>query len=263
MNKALQRSSSVNLRTLQLVRRNIHQHTGSDQHLVRNTDPDIDQDDHYVCPSGSGQKRNITGADRADISQPLGNSRIGTDCVHDTVVSEEVTYQKQGNELGNCDRYNEQRSPQLRQLRSLIIDQQGQQDTAKVSGKGCEQCPYQCPDQNLTESITEGNGHSTVGEQILEIGKSHPCKQCGGRHMSLIIVRKRNSDQNQQRNDRENNDTHDRKCQQCDIEFVILELLQVFYKRIDMFSCLCFFLKPVNSHFILKPDHQEREPDNK
>lgn len=59
--------------------------------------------------------------------------------------------------------------------------------------------------------------------------------------MSLIIVRKRNSDQDQQRNDRENNNTHDRKCQQCDIEFVILELLQVFYKRIDMFSCLCFF----------------------
>ena len=56
--------------------------------------------------------------------------------------------------------------------------------------------------------------------------------------MSLIIVRKRNSDQDQQRNDRENNNTHDRKCQQCDIEFVILELLQVFYKRIDMFSCL-------------------------
>ena len=54
--------------------------------------------------------------------------------------------------------------------------------------------------------------------------------------MSLIRVRKRNSDQDQQRNDRENNNTHDRKCQQCDIEFVILELLQVFYKRIDMFS---------------------------
>ena len=86
-----------------------------------------------MCPSGSGQKRNITGADRADISQPLGNSCIGTDCVHDTVVSEEVTYQKQGNELGNCDRYNEQRSPQLRQLRSLIIDQQGQQEIGRAS----------------------------------------------------------------------------------------------------------------------------------
>ena len=216
-----------------------------------------------MCPSGSGQKRNVTGTDRADISQPLGNSRIGTDRVHDTIVSKKVTYQKKGNELGNCDRYNEQSSPQLRQLCSLIIDQQGQQDTTQVSGKSCEQCPYQCPDQNLAESITEGNGHSTVGEQILEIGKSHPCKQCGRRHMSLIIVRKCNSDQDQQRNDRENNDTHDRKCQQCDIEFVILELLQVFYKRIDMFSCLCFFLKSVNSHFILKPDHQEREPDNK
>ena len=56
--------------------------------------------------------------------------------------------------------------------------------------------------------------------------------------MSLIIVRKRNSDQDQQRNDRENNNTHDRKCQQCDIEFVILELLQVFYKRIDMLPVL-------------------------
>lgn len=41
------------------------------------------------------------------------------------------------------------------------------------------------------------------------------------------------------------------------------ELLQVFYKRIDMFSCLCFFLKPVNGHFILKPNHQECEPDHK
>ena len=81
--------------------------------------------------------------------------------------------------------------------------------------------------------------------------------------MSLIIVRKRNSDQDQQRNDRENNNTHDRKCQQCDIEFVILELLQVFYKRIEMFSCLCFFLKAVNGHFILKPNHQECEPDHK
>ena len=94
MNKALHRSSAVDLRTLQLVRRNIHQHTGSDQHLVRNTDPDIDQDDHDMCPSGSGQKRNITGTDRADISQPLGNSRIGTDRGHDAVVSEKVTYQK-------------------------------------------------------------------------------------------------------------------------------------------------------------------------
>ena len=81
--------------------------------------------------------------------------------------------------------------------------------------------------------------------------------------MSLIIVRKCDSDQDQQRNDRKNNDSHDGKCQQCDIEFVILELLQILYKRIDMFSCLCFFLKPVNSHFILKPDHQEREPDDK
>ena len=69
--------------------------------------------------------------------------------------------------------------------------------------------------------------------------------------MSLIIVCKCDSDQDQQRNDRENNDPHDGKCQQCDIEFVILELLQILYKRIDMFSALCFFLKPVNSHFIL------------
>ncbi len=35
-------------------------------------------------------KRNITGTDRADISQPLGNSRIGTDCVHDAVVREKL-----------------------------------------------------------------------------------------------------------------------------------------------------------------------------
>ena len=81
--------------------------------------------------------------------------------------------------------------------------------------------------------------------------------------MSLIIVRKCDSDQDQQRNDRKNNDSHDGKCQQCDIEFVILELLQILYKRIDMFSCLCFFLKPVNGHFILQPDHQECEPDHK
>ena len=50
---------SIDLCTLDLICRYIHQNTCCDQHLVWNTDPDIDENDHYLCPVRIGQERYI------------------------------------------------------------------------------------------------------------------------------------------------------------------------------------------------------------
>ena len=143
---------------LQHIAGNVHQHAGGDQHLVGHADPDIDQDDHHLCPAVTGQEGDVihVGAEQADGVQKIGDAQVGHHGVEDAVVAKEVAHQKQGDELGHRDGDDEQRPPEPGQLGLFVIDEHGKKDAAEKAGEGGKERPDQCPDQNLAEGVAEG-----------------------------------------------------------------------------------------------------------
>ena len=59
VDEALPRRCTVDGGGLQHIGGNIHQHTGGNEHLVGHAHPDVDEDDHELCPVLVGQEGNV------------------------------------------------------------------------------------------------------------------------------------------------------------------------------------------------------------
>ena len=153
--------------------------------------------------------------------QEIRNTGVGHHCVEDAVVGEKVAYQQQCNELRHGDGHHEQGAPELRAFGLFVIDEHGQQDAAEEVGKGCKERPDQRPGQHLDEGVAEGRGHTAAAKQREEVGQADPGEQVVRGHVLLVIVRKRDRNQDEQRHDGKYHNAQHRQGQQRDIELFV------------------------------------------
>ena len=136
-------AGAVDLGRLIQILGDIHQDTGTHQHQVGNTDPDIDNDNQ-----NPGRCRVLPEPDSL-----IDDTKLEQHSVHNAVGVKELGNVQQGNELGNRDGQHQDAPPQLLELDALLVDENGNQHAQEVVGEGGEECPHQSPGQDLTEGV--------------------------------------------------------------------------------------------------------------
>ena len=276
MDEYLEVICTVKSGRLDLALGDIHENAGGDEHLVRNTYPDIDHYDHELRPLGVRQERNvILGRYKMHIIEQLSETYIGAHRIEDTRISEEVSYEDQRYKLRNSDRDDEERSPHLTELDAVGVDELGQKDTADKAGECCKQRPQERPSGDLPEGIIE-IGISAV-EELCEVVPDltyylsarvldspgpgeQMCRRCV---VKSSIVRKCDRDKDQDRQDVDQDNTDSRKCEQCDVEITLDQRVYILPEIIDRSSLLGSLLQIVDRFDVVYPEKDEHKYSEK
>lgn len=96
IDKALERGCTVNSGCFQHIAGNVHQNAGSNQHLIRHADPDVDENDHELGPMLVSQERNMVHilAQQTDSFEKVGHTDIRHHGIEDTGIREEISHQQ-------------------------------------------------------------------------------------------------------------------------------------------------------------------------
>ena len=182
--KLLNTCRTVNTAGLVEILRNVHKNTGRHKHYVGNTNPDVDDDEQDLGCHGVTPQRPYICAGKSLGQEVVGNQQVADKAA----LVKEVLYVKKRYELGNSNGHNENGTPELLQHDSLLINKHSNHHTEEVVGEGCEECPGNCPDENITECLTKIGASVKEASEVL---KAHPLEETGHtvvKHVLIVTV---------------------------------------------------------------------------
>ena len=133
---------------------NVHENTGSHQHDVGNTDPNVDHDEQNTCGSFMIPQRVDV-----HIQQCLGEpAQLQQELADDAGVVKQLGNIQQRNELGDRDGHDQHSPPEFFEFNTLLVDEDRHEHTQEVVGEGGEERPHQRPGQDLAEGKAQTAG---------------------------------------------------------------------------------------------------------
>lgn len=168
--EAAEGSSAVQLRALVEVGGNVHQHAAEGQHCVGNADPHID--DHHADPrQGLVRQKRERGGDEPQLHQR------NVDRAH---RFQRAGDQQQTYKLRDSDGDDEECPPHLFHPYQLMIDEDRQQHSEDIVGKGRQDRPDDRPAKDAEESV---GLRLVTKENVCHVGKPSPSEELAGRLM--------------------------------------------------------------------------------
>ena len=194
--------------------------------------------------------------------EQISDARIVHHSIADTGIREEIAHQQQRDKLRHSNGNHKQGTPEPGALRLFVVDEHCQKHAAEEGREGCKERPDQCPAQHLAECIAEGHRQRLTAKQRSKVCQPYPCKQRGRRHVLLVVVRKGNGNQNEERYNGKHHHAQHRQRQQRDIKFLIKVAVDVLTEAVGLFTGSLLLLQQVIRLHDHHSRHDQRDNDH-
>ena len=154
---------------------NVHEDTGNYQHRIRNTYPQVNDDDRHPRPCRVGEERER----RRYPAKFLKKN------VHGACFCEDVFHYQQRNKLRNRDSEYEKRSVERLEANAFFVYQHRKNDAKEIVQECRKNSPDKGPREYRPECLANGG---VAAEDYPEVVEAYPGEQVRGHLMVLVVV---------------------------------------------------------------------------